>query len=411
MNESIFDFANQAPEIPQPLDSAAYQDPGKEKSNNFVTFLGEAYVSGRDKHGFYKIMCSAGGPFLGRPIFNIGENILKTGIAVAVAIVNNEALILGKLRPVTDKLKSDGVATLDKSAIVGSPGDATIRPHVSQDKDATAEVTVTGGNQVKLKSTGSTNITMHPSSELIRVACQEYLAYSDGYRIQSGKTSTSSSTSAKLDTVTTESYKDKVGPSRTEIIVKNGKVSLTAVHQMSVNSLVTTGGATAGTVNFQWEIGSSGDWQIKNAKTIKFGDKASEAMVLGDTLNSFLTSEISQVKSDLQTIITSHNNALGIITPALTAVMSIITALTSILNAVPFMGLFTAVNATVATETAKLTAAIPQVAVAKAAIPISVAQHSKLQSQYLTGAGPVKAKILSDFCSLQKTAPIPGTYS
>ena len=390
MTNSIFRWADPGPVHTCPLDGSSKVD-----------YVGEAKVLSVDDNGLYTVVCSAG-QFTGRPTFNIGENFLKSGVAVAITVCNREALITGRLRVTRDDLDRDGKVKQDKSSTIGSPGDATLRPHTTVDKDATSEVTVTGGNVVKVKSNSNTYMNMHPTNDAIQMACSEFIQYTDAYRMQSGKTSTSSATSATLNTITTQSFKSKQGSSRTEVTVKNGTVSGNVVHDFSVGSLSTGGGKTTGDVEFNWTIDKDGNWQVQNSKTIKFGDTADQAMVLGDELVALekkLIAEMNALRTDM---IAASATLLGGAS-ALTSVVAEYIKLTIDVPAGKLV-LGPALVAFASTVTAAATTLTKSATKSK----LSLTALGKL---YLLSKGVTKEKILSDYCSLQKKAPKQGIHS
>jgi hypothetical protein len=345
------------PEMPSAISSKNYEK----------LYVGEGVISKLLKNGKYEVKTHEGDIINCRGVFNIGETVLPSGIAVFVVTHNAEGWILGKIRATLDDDKDDGSVDTDKSAIVGSEGDATLRPHLTSDDSISSEVTVTRGGVVRLKSTGATSITMHPHGERLIQKCQTLLAFSDAYRIESGRVTSKAGVS--LTALTEEAYKDKVGPARTEVRIKNGSVDVTAltVHQFSVDTLTTAAGATTGLANFRWKVDSTGKWDVVNGLKINFGDIANEPVVLGSTLVKFLKALMSEM--------------------------------TSIRGALSTLGVDLA-----ATTVANLSLKMPLTGAALTASAVkSSGAVTALQGVYLDSTA-----VLSDFFATQKLPPVPG---
>ncbi len=379
MSESPLFGDLSTPESPSVIMSDLYKEDG--------IYVGEGVIRQVAKDGSYKVALNDNRIISCRAVSNVGESVFPKGIAVFVVVYNAEGYLLGKIRPITDEWKDDGKPKNDKSTTIGTEGDAQLRPHSLDDDTITAEVTVTRGGVVKVKSTGATGITLHPHGERIIQKSQTLLAFTDAYRIESGRTATKAG--VKMDALTEETYKNKVGPSRVEVNVKNGKVDGSVVHRFAVEKLVTAGGATTGTRRFSWGIDEDGNWYVDNAKTIGFGDIADEPVVLGNQLVS-LTKKLIQEMTAVRTALTTYTAAIA-------------AAGTAAMSAGPGSP-FT--NAAAITALASgVTAAGTPVA---AALGQSIASLSAIQLEFLTPMGPSKEAILSDFFSTQKTTPVPA---
>jgi len=368
------------PDSPSVILSNLYKDDG--------IYVGEGVVRQISKNGNYMVALHDNRVISCRAVSNVGESIFPRGIAVFVVVYNAEGYLLGKIRPVTDGWKDDGKTGNDKSTTIGNQGDAQLRPHSLDDDDISAEVTVTRGGVVRIKSTGATGITFHPHGERIIQKSQTLLAFTDAYRIESGRTATKAG--VKMDALTEETFKNKVGPSRTEVIVKNGKVDGSVVHRFAVEKLVTAGGSTSGTMNFSWDIDESGNWYVDNVKSINFGDTSDEPVVLGNKLVS-LTKQLIQEMTSIRTALTTYTAALTAAGGGATSAAS--TPLPPQNNAAILIlaNALTAAGAPVATVLGK-----------------SIASLTAAQMTFLTPIGPIKEAILSDFFSTQKTTPIPS---
>jgi hypothetical protein len=374
------------PDMPSAVSTDLYKKDG--------IYVGEAIIKRVLKNGKYRITTHDNRNFDSRAVFNLGENVLPKGIAVFAICYNGEGFIIGRVRATNDEAKDSGETDTDRSTTIGTEGDATLRPHTTKDDETTAEVTVTRGGVVKVRATGATNMVLHPHGERMIQKCQTLLAFSDAYRIESGKVSTKGGVS--LTALTTQEYKDKVGPARTEVRVKNGTVSGTTVHQFSVDTLVTAAGATTGVGNFKWTIDNTGTWQISNTLGIKFGQLANEPVVLGTQLVTFLKALIQDMTT-VRTTLTTMGAALA---AAGTAVTSGLVG--------PQLMITPVVGAALVAFAAATTAAMAPVTAGMAA---SIAGLSVNQTLYLTPLGVSKELILSDFFATQKIVPIPGVIS
>ena len=372
---------------PSVIDSDLYKGDG--------VMAGEAVVRQVLKNGKYRVAMHGSHIFDARAVFGLGESVLPTGIPVFVVAYNGDAWILGRMRATSDTGKSDGTTDTDRSTTIGSPGDAQLRPQATEDKDITAEVTVTVGGVVKVRTTSATNITLHPVGERIIQRCQSLLAFSDAYRIESGRV-TGKSGGVEFGAITFETYKNKVGPSRTEVRIKNGQVDGTTVHQFSVDNLATTAGKTLGTSDFNWTISDSGDWWVTNCSSMHIGDIANEPVVLGAQLVALLKSlimDMSTVRAGL--------NAMGTAMGAANQTLSI--ALTP-----PFFLIPPIVGAAVyALSQAQAIANTTMAGI----MASSISNLTVTQTTYLTPLGASKELILSDFFSTQKIAPVPGVVN
>jgi hypothetical protein len=372
---------------PSVIDSDLYKSDG--------VIAGEAVVRQVLKNGKYRISMHGSHIFDARAVFGIGETVLPTGIPVFAVAYNGDAWILGRMRATSDTGNSDGSTDTDRSTTIGSPGDAQLRPQSTEDKDVTGEVTVTVGSVVKVRSTSATNITLHPVGERIIQRCQSLLAFSDAYRIESGRV-TGKSGGVEFGAITFETYKNKVGPSRTEVRIKNGQVKDSTVHQFSVDNLATSGGKTLGTSDFNWTISDTGDWQVINCSSMKVGDIANEPVVLGAQLVTLLKSLIMDM-STVRTGLNSLGVAMGTANQALSAALTPPSFLIP-----PIVG-----AAVYALSQAQAVANTTMAAI----MTSSVANLTVTQSTYLTPLGVSKELILSDFFSTQKIAPVPGVVS
>jgi hypothetical protein len=353
-------------------------------------YIGEAKITSVKRNGKYGISVHGNAQPDARPVFNMGENVLTEGIAVLVLSYNGEAWILGKLRVTKDEEPDDGVPTTDTSPVVGNKGDATLRPHTTDDENLTPEITVTAGGVAKMKATGATNITLHPHGERIIQRSQSLLAFTDGYRIESGRKSGKAG-GVNTDTQTTQTYVTKAGPARTEIVVKNGK-SVGSVHEFSVRNVATAAGVTTGLKTFKYSISDSGSWDIDNASSINLGNFATEPLVLGTQYTNLQRALVLD-----QTVMNAANvAAMSTLTPLLTTAYTLTLALpfTSIGNFFGLMILYPALIAMSAAFSALYTA--------------STANLTAQQLLYLTPYPPFKELVLSDWISTQKTAPFPG---
>lgn len=355
-------------------------------------YVGEGVIKQVLKNGQYLVTTNDNRNIACRGVSNVGESIFPKGIAVFVVVYNAEGFVLGKLRVIRDEDKDDGTVEQDKSTTIGSEGDAQIRPQTLNEENVDSEVTVTSGGVVKIKSTGATGITLHPHGEQIIQKSQRLLAFTDAYRIESGRLA--SKTGVVLDVLTAETYKSKAGPSRVEIRVKNGKVDGSIVHRTSVENLVTGGGKTLGTRDFSSEIDDSGNWKIANTSSIKFGDASNEPVVLGNQLVTLLKQVITEM--------TSVRTALTTYTAALTAAGATAASTAGGAPLPPNN------QAAILTLSSALTSAGAPVA---ASLGKSIASLTVLQTTFLTAMGVSKELILSDFFSTQKVPPIPGVVS
>jgi hypothetical protein len=372
---------------PSAVDSELYKSDG--------VLAGEAIIKQVLDNGKYRIAMHGNRLFDARAVFSMGENVLPTGIPVMAMAYNGDAWILGRLRATKDEDSSDGETDTDRSTTIGTPGDAQLRPHVTDDDKISAEVTVTTGGVTKVKASSATNMTLHPIGERIIQRCQSLLAFSDGYRIESGR-KTGKAGSVSMGALTSESYKTKVGPARTEVRVKNGKVSGSTVHQLSVETLSTTGGKTLGTADFKWTVSSSGTWQVKNCKAVKFGQLADEPVVLGNKLVLLLKALITDMTT-VRTGLTALATAMAAANQTLAAAL-----LPPLFLIPPLVGLAVFVLAQ-AQAIANTTMG--------GVMGSSIAGLTITQTSYLTPLGISKELILSDFVSTQKIAPIPGVVS
>lgn len=372
---------------PSAIDTPVYKKDG--------IFIGEAIVQKQLKNGKYRIRTSQNKIFDARAIFNLGESVIPSGIPVIVIVQNADALILGRVRATRDDDGPDGDTDTDRSTTIGTPGDAQLKPQATEDTNITGEVTVTTGNVVKVRSTGATSITLHPHGERIVQRCQSLLAFTDAHRIESGRKSGKAG-GVQFDALTVESFKARVGPARTEVRVKNGKVDGSTVHQMSVDTLATSGGSTTGATRFKSSIDDTGNWTVGNCSKVKIGDQGNEPVVLGSQLVSLLKA-IIQDMSTQRTALTSMSTALQAAGAAMAAVIG-----TPVGMAPPVIQ-----AALLAWSAAVQAAHIPNIA----AQTSSAATLALLQTQFLTPLGISKELVLSDFFSTQKVAPIPGVVS
>jgi hypothetical protein len=375
-----------SPDAPSAISSDLYKKDG--------IYVGEAIIKRTLKNGKYRITTHDNRNFDSRAVFNIGENVLPTGIAVFCICYNGEGFIVGRVRATNDEAKDDGETDTDKSTTIGTEGDATLRSHTTKDDDATAEVTVTRGGVVKVRATGSTNMVLHPHGERLIQKCQTLLAFSDAYRIESGRVSTKGGVS--LPALTTQEFKDKVGPARVEVRIKNGTVEGTTVHQFSVDTLTTAGGATTGVGNFKWTIDNTGTWQVLNTLGIKFGDVSNEPVVLGAQLVSLMKSLIAEMTA-IRSSLATYTGALTTAGAAASAAIAAAVIPTPASNAAAIGALGSAMASAGPSTSSALTK--------------SAATVTALQSTYLTSAGASKELILSDFFATQKIAPVPGVIS
>ncbi|MHC4647799.1 MAG: hypothetical protein ACYTBJ_20240, partial [Planctomycetota bacterium] len=254
MSDSILFSDLHAPETPAAVTTDLYKKDG--------IYVGEAIIKAKLANGKYKVTLNDNRIISCRAVFNLGENVFPPGIAVQVIVYNADGFIIGRVRPTEDNETDDGEVDTERSPAVGTEGDATLKSHSTDDSNNRAEVTVTRGGVVKLVSTGATSIIMHPHGERLIQKCQTLVAFSDAYRIESGRSSSTGGVS--LNALTEETYKEKVGPVRTEVRIKNGHVDTSVVHQFSVDTLTTGGGVTSGVGNFKWTIDNTGVWSILN---------------------------------------------------------------------------------------------------------------------------------------------------
>jgi len=351
-------------------------------------YVGEGVIRQVMKNGNYKVALHDNRIIACRAVSSVGESVFPKGIAVFVVVYNAEGYLLGRVRPVTDAWKDDGEPENDKSTTIGTEGDAQLRPHSLDDDTVTGEVTVTRGGVVRIRSTGATGITLHPHGERIIQKSQTLLAFTDAYRIESGRTATKAG--VNMDALTEETFKNKVGPSRTEVVVKNGKVDGSTVHRFAVEKLVTAGGVATGTREFSWDIDESGNWYVDNVHSINFGDMSDEPVVLGNKLVA-LTKQLIQEMTSIRTALTAYTAAL---TAAGGGATSAAATPTPPQN-----------NAAILILANAMTAAGAPVA---AVLGKSIASLTAAQTTFLTPMGPIKEAILSDFFSTQKTTPIPA---
>lgn len=354
-------------------------------------YVGEAKITSVKKGtGKYGISIHGNSQPDARPVFSVGESVLTEGIAVMVIVYNGEAWILGKLRVTQDDEPDDGVPTTDKPKVIGNKGEVALRPATTDEESLTPYMSVTPGGVAKMQSTGATNITLHPHGERIIQRSQSLLAYTDGYRIESGRKSGKAG-GVNTDTKTTQTFVTKAGPSRTEIVVANGK-SVGSVHAFGIGNVVTASGTTTGTRTFKWGIDESGNWQVGNAASIKFGDIANEPLVLGTQYVTFQKSLISDQTT---------KNAAGV--AAMTALTPLLTGALNAALSLPLtpIGNFAAISAF-------LPAMVAMTAAMTALYNASTANLIAQQTAFLTPLGVSKELILSDWVSTQKIAPIPG---
>lgn len=376
-----------APEIPSAISSDLYKSDG--------IYVGEAIIKRVLKNGKYRITTNDNRNFDARGVFNMGEVVFPVGIPVFCLVQNADAFIVGRVRPTKDTGSDDGEVDTDRSDTVGTEGDATLKPHSPDEKNISGQVTVTRGSVVKVVSTGATSITLHPHGERIIQKCQTLLAFSDAYRIESGRIT--SKAGVTLGALTEETYKDKVGPSRTEVRISNGQVADSVVHQLSVDSLVTAAGTTTGIPNFKWTIDSDGNWQIENASTIKVGDSASEPIVLGNQFVAFARAIVTEMNA-LRTAVTVLGTALAAAGTTLASGAASAGAWPGPVGGQPVVAAFGTAAAAAGTA-------------ASVSATTSSVNVTATQLQYLTPLGISKEAVLSDFFSTQKIAPIPIPFT
>ena len=254
-------------------------------------------------------------------------------------------------------------------------------------------MSVTPGGVAKVQSTGATNITLHPHGERIIQRSQSLLAYTDGYRIESGRKSGKAG-GVNTDTKTVQTFVTKAGPSRTEIVVANGK-SVGSVHAFGIGNVVTASGATTGTRTFKWSIDESGNWKIGNASTVKIGDIANEPLVLG---SQYVTLQKALI-ADQTTKNAANISAMATLTPLLTEAFKVNLSLpfTPAGNFLAHQILFPALIAMSSALTSLYTA--------------STTNLNTQQATFLSPLGTTKELVLSDWVSTQKIAPIPGVVT
>jgi len=369
------------PDIPSALNTNLLKQDG--------IYVGEGVIKQVLSNKRYKVTVNDNRIFDCRAVFNIGENILPKGIPVHCIVHNADGYILGRVRPINDDEKDDGTTEPEQSPVIGSEGDATLRPHTPNEKNLVAEVTVTRGGVVKLKASGATNITMYPVGERIIQKCQTLLAFSDAYRIQSGRVAATAGVQLKAQTK--EAYKDMVGPVRTEVRITNGDIDGSAVHLFSVDTLATAAGVNTGLINFQWEVTKTGTWQVLFGTSIKFGSISDQPVVMGGHLSALLNA--------LSTEMISLRSAVSTLALAISAAGAAATAAASGPPLPPTN------QAAILALGGALTAA---------GTPVSVLALKSLgavtanQVTYLTPLGALKELILSDFMSTQKIPPLTG---
>lgn len=369
--------------VPRAVTSDRYKD----------IYVGEAKITSVKKNGKYGVSAHKNIQPDARPVFNMGENVLTEGIPVFIISYNGESWILGRLRATKDEQPDDGVPETDASAVVGNKGDATLRPHSTDDENLTPEITVTAGGVAKVKATGATNITLHPHGERIVQRSQSLLAYTDGYRIESGR-KTGKAGGVNTDTKTVQTFVTKAGPARTEIVVANGK-SVGSVHAFNIRNVATAAGTTTGLNTFGWSIDESGNWQVGNASTIKLGDIPNEPLVLG---TQYVTLQRSLISDQ------TAKNAAGV--AAMTTLTPILTSALSAALSLPLtpIGNFAAISAL-------LPALVTMTAAMTALYNASTSNLIAQQTAFLTPLGISKELVLSDWITTQKIAPIPGVIA
>ena len=356
-------------------------------------YVGEAKITSVKENGKYGISIHGNSQPDARPVFSVGESVLTEGIAVMAIVYNGEAWILGKLRVTQDDEPDDGVPSVDKPKVIGNKGEVALRPATTDEENLTPYVSVTPGGVTKVQSTGATNITLHPHGERIIQRSQSLLAYTDGYRIESGRKSGKAG-GVSTDTKTVETFVTRAGPSRTEIVVANGK-NVGSVHAFGIGNVVTASGSTTGTRTFSWNIDDSGNWKIGNASTVKVGDVANEPLVLG---TQYVTLQKALI-ADQTSKNTAYVSAMATLTPLLTE------ALKASLST-PFspIGTFLA-------QQILFPALISMASAITSLHTTSTSNLTTQQSTFLTPLGTAKELVLSDWVSTQKTAPIPGVVT
>lgn len=366
------------------LDPDIYKDDG--------IYVGEAKIEAKLKNGKYKCRLPDGRIFQARPAHATGETVYPSGTPCMAIAYNADAFIIGRIRSTKDENTEDGeVETDEADKAIGNAGDATLRA-ADPSGDPLASVTVTGGGIVAMRSTGETNMTLHPGGLCVH-RCETMRQLNHGYSFDSGKVAGKVS-GVNLQTLSTQKFTDKVGPVRAEVRVKNGKVG-SAVHEFSVNNLATAGGATTGTANFSWSIDSTGNWQITSANSIKFGSLANEPIVLGRQYVTLTKATIAD-----QTAINAANlAAMQTLSPLL------ITALTLTLT-VPGVSIFNFLGLAI------LYPALITMANAFSALyTASTTNLTALQTTFLTPTVAFNELVLSDLMSTQKILSPPGVVS
>lgn len=353
-------------------------------------YVGEAKITSVKSNGKYGIAIHGNTQPDARPVFSVGESVLTEGIAVMVIVYNGEAWIIGKLRVTQDDEPDDGVPTTDKPKVIGNKGEVALRPATTDEESLTPYMSVTPGGVTKMQSTGATNITLHPHGERIIQRSQSLLAYTDGYRIESGRKSGKAG-GVNTDTKTTQTFVTKAGPARTEIVVANGK-SVGSVHAFGIGNVVTAAGTTTGTRTFKWSIDENGNWQVGNASSIKMGNIANEPLVLG---TQYVTLQKALI-ADQNTKNAANIAAMSTLSPLLIEAfkLNLLLPFTSIGNFLAHLILFPALIAMSSAFTSLYTA--------------STANLTAQQVAFLTPLGITKELVLSDWVSTQKIAPFPG---
>lgn len=352
-------------------------------------YVGEAKIEAKLKNGKYKCRLPDGRIFQARPSHATGETIYPSGTPVLAICYNADSFILGRIRSTKDEASSDGEVETDSAdKAIGNSGDASLRP-ANPKEDTPASVTVTGGGVVAVRSTGENNITLHPGGLCVHRS-ETLRQLNHGYSFDSGKLPGKVG-SVGLSTISTHKYTDRVGPARTEVRVKNGKVGNPVVHEFSVNNLVTAGGVTTGAANFKWTVDGTGNWQITSANTIKFGDFANEPIVLGKQYVTLTKALIL----DQTTINAANLAAMATLTPLLTTALTLTLSIpmTSIGNFMGLVILYPSLIAMAAAFTALYTA--------------STTNLTAQQLLYLTPYGITNELVLSDLMSTQKILASP----
>lgn len=355
-------------------------------------YVGEGKIEGKLKNGKYKVRIANGTVIQCTSLHSTGETMYPTGIPVIVYTNNADGYILGRVRPVKDENQSDGKVETDESDVIGNPGDAMLQPHSTKEEGNNARVIVTAGGVVKIRASSGCQTSYYPSTGQKLDRCESLLAYSDAYRIESGRKAGKKG-GVVYKASTKEEYVDAVGPVRNRVKVENGDVGSNK-HEFSVSSIATTAGTTSGLTNFKWEIDGSGNWTISHCKTLSVkGLGPSEPVVLGKQYVALQKALILD-----QTAINAANiAAMSTLTPLLSTALTLTLALpfTSIGNFFGLMILYPSLIGMTAAFSALYTA--------------STTNLTAQQLLYLTPIpGVTNELVLSDYFTSTKLPALPG---